>query len=152
MTPKGRAAKSAEAMWAGDRASEWLGMSLVEVDEGRATLRLTVRKHHCNGHGICHGGVTFSLADSAFAFACNSRNQRAVAQHNQISYVAPAHSGDVLTAEAREVSLAGRNGLYDARVVNQDGTVIAEFRGASRTIGGRLFEEQSEGTAVKEPS
>lgn len=88
MTPKERAEKSAAAMWANDNASVWLGMELVEVDEGRAVLGLVVEKHHANGHGICHGGITFALADSAFAFACNSRNQSTVAQHNVISYTA----------------------------------------------------------------
>ena len=127
-------------MWAADAASKWLGMTLVEVGEGSAVLRLTVEDHHCNGLGVCHGGVTFALADSAFAFACNSRNQRTVAQHNQISYLAPAHAGDALTASAREVSRAGRSGLYDVRVTKADQTVVAEFRGACRTIGGTLID------------
>ena len=141
MTPQERAEKSARALWADDKASAWLGLELTEIGEGTAVLRLTVQVHHCNGHGICHGGFTFTLADSAFAFACNSRNQRTVAQHNQISYVAPARQGDVLTARAREISLTGRSGIYDVRVTNQDNAVIAEFRGACRAIGGQLFEE-----------
>ncbi|MFK7881614.1 hydroxyphenylacetyl-CoA thioesterase PaaI [Roseobacter sp.] len=141
MTPKERAKASAVAMWAGDGASNWMGMSMVEVDEGRAILQLTVEQHHCNGHGICHGGVTFSLADSAFAFACNSRNQATVAQHNTITYIAPSRLGDTLTATACEVSLIGRNGVYDVQVINQDGTVTAEFRGLSRAIQGTLFDE-----------
>lgn len=141
MTPEERAWRSAEAMWAGDAASKWFGMEIKEMGEGRAVLTMTVAAEHCNGHGICHGGVTFSLADSAFAFACNSRNQSTVAQHNAISYLAPGRVGDVLTAEAREVSLTGRSGLYDVTVRRQDGTVIAEFRGASRAIRGQLFEE-----------
>ncbi|MEQ9695377.1 hydroxyphenylacetyl-CoA thioesterase PaaI [Shimia sp. SDUM112013] len=141
MTPKDRAEKSAAAMWAGDRASQDLGMTIVEVDEGRAVLQLTVAERHSNGHGICHGGITFSLADSAFAFACNSRNQSTVAQHNIISYLAPGRLGDVLTATATELSLTGRSGIYDVKVTNQDGTVIAEFRGFSRAIKGQLFEE-----------
>jgi len=98
MTPKERAERSAQAMWANDRASPWIGMSAPEVDEGRAVMQLTVAAHHCNGHDICHGGVIFALADSAFAFACNSRNQATVAQHNTISYIAPGRLGDVLTA------------------------------------------------------
>jgi len=141
MTPKERAEAAARAMWSDDRASAWLGMELLEVDEGRATLALTVERHHTNGHGICHGGITFALADSAFAFACNSRNQATVAQHNIISYLAPARLGDRLTARAVELSLQGRNGIYDVQVTNQDGARIAEFRGFSRTIRGHLFNE-----------
>jgi acyl-CoA thioesterase len=116
-------------------------MELVSVGEGRARLELTVRPHHANGHGICHGGVIFSLADSAFAFACNSRNVSTVAQHNMISFIAPGRVGDRLTATAEELSLKGRSGLYDVCVANQDGAVIAEMRGCSRAIQGRLFEE-----------
>jgi acyl-CoA thioesterase len=141
MTPKERAEKSAAAMWANDNASIWLGMELVDVDEGFATLSLLVQKHHTNGHGICHGGITFALADSAFAFACNSRNQATVAQHNVISYTAPAKIDEVLTATATEVSLNGRNGIYDVKVTNPEGKTVAEFRGFSRTIKGQHFQE-----------
>ncbi len=141
MTAKTRAEKSAAAMWADDQASKWAGMGIERVDEGSAALALTVEAHHCNGHGICHGGVIFMLADSAFAFACNSRNQATVAQHNMISFIAPGRQGDRLLAEAREVSLTGRSGLYDVSVKNQDGQLIAEMRGCSRAIKGHLFEE-----------
>lgn len=141
MTPKERAERAAKAMWRDDGASQWLGMSLDEVDDGRATMSLTVEQHHCNGHGLCHGGITFSLADSAFAFACNSRNQSTVAQHNSITFIAPGRLGDRLTAIATEVSLTGRSGIYDVRVANQKGEVIAEFRGLSRAIRGQLFDE-----------
>lgn len=141
MTPEARAQKSAQAMWQNDRASPWMGMELGTVGEGSAVLSLIVQPHHCNGHDICHGGVIFSLADSAFAFACNSRNQSTVAQHNMISFIAPGHLGDRLTAEAHEVSLTGRSGIYDIRVTNQDGTLIAEMRGMSRAIRGQLFPE-----------
>ncbi|MEM9342310.1 MAG: hydroxyphenylacetyl-CoA thioesterase PaaI [Pseudomonadota bacterium] len=141
MTPKERAEKSAAAMWSYDRASAWLGMSLDDVDEGTATLSLIVEQHHTNGHGMCHGGVIFALADSAFAFACNSRNQSSVAQHNTITYVAPGKLGDRLIAVAREVSLSGRSGIYDVSVKAQSGELIAEFRGCSRAIPGTLFEE-----------
>jgi acyl-CoA thioesterase len=116
-------------------------MRLVSVDVGTATLTLEVAAHHCNGHGICHGGITFALADSAFAFACNSRNQATVAQHNAITYIAPAQLGDTLTATARELSLTGRSGIYDIRVADQDDRTVAEMRGLSRAIKGRLFEE-----------
>ncbi len=141
MTPKERAEKSAAAMWANDEASKWFGMEIAEVDEGRAVLTLTIASHHCNGHGMCHGGVTHALADSAFAFACNSRNTATVAQHTMISFLAPGKIGDRLTATAAEVTVAGRSGIYDVRITNQDNTLIAEFRGMSRAIGGQNFEE-----------
>ena len=141
MTPKERAQKSAETMWNNDQASAWFGMRIDEIDEGFAVLSLTVEKKHTNGHGICHGGVTFALADSAFAFACNSRNQSTVAQHNTISYTAAVKLGDVLTATAKEISLIGRNGIYDVEVTNQEGLTVAQFRGYSRAIPGTLFEE-----------
>lgn len=141
MTPKERAKRSAQAMWSDDRASAWLGMELVDVDEGTATLSLKIEKHHTNGLGMCHGGITFALADSAFAFACNSRNQATVAQHNSITYVAAGQLGDTLTAHAREVSLTGRSGVYDVTVTNQGGETIAEFRGCSRSVRGTLFDE-----------
>ncbi len=141
MTPKERATKSAKAMWANDQASKWFGMDLFEVDEGRAVLTLTVADHHCNGHGICHGGVTHALADSAFAFACNSRNVATVGQHTMMSYLAPGKKGDLLTATATEVVVTGRSGIYDVRVTNQDNTLIAEFRGMSRAVSGQNFQE-----------
>lgn len=136
-----RAERAAEAMWAEDNASKWAGFTLTHVDEGTATLEMTVEPHHCNGHGICHGGVTFLLADSAFAYACNSRNRSTVAQHNIVSYIAPGRAGDRLTATATEISQTGRSGIYDVKVTNQDGAVIAEFRGMSRTVRGQWFEE-----------
>jgi acyl-CoA thioesterase len=146
MTPDERAQRASGEMWAKDRASPWMGLRLGPVSEGHASLSLTVQEHHCNGHGICHGGVIFTLADSAFAFACNSRNQNTVAQNNMITFIAPADLDDVLTAEAREISLAGRSGIYDVRVHNQNGTLIAEMRGLSRAIKGQLFDETVEGT------
>lgn len=142
MTPQERAQRSAEAMWREDRASAWMGMTLDHVDEGVATLSLTIETHHTNGHGMCHGGIIFALADSAFAFACNSRNQATVAQHNTITYIAPAQLGEVLVAEAREVSLHGRSGLYDVRVRTSAGKSIAEFRGGSRSVRGTVFDEE----------
>ncbi|MEQ6204484.1 hydroxyphenylacetyl-CoA thioesterase PaaI [Sulfitobacter sp. HNIBRBA2951] len=141
MTPQDRATKSSEALWQGDHAARWLGITVVSVGEGTSVLSLKVEPHHCNGHGMCHGGITFALADTAFAYACNSRNQATVAQHNTISFIAPGQVGDVLTATAHEVSLTGRSGIYDIRVTNQDGTVIAEMRGMSRAIKGPLFPE-----------
>ncbi|WP_159980412.1 hydroxyphenylacetyl-CoA thioesterase PaaI [Roseobacter cerasinus] len=144
MTPKDRANRAAASMWSDDNASAWIGMRLVSVDEGHAELALTIEPHHCNGHGIGHGGITFALADSAFAFACNSRNQSTVAQHNMISFLAPVHKGDQLIAIATEVSLTGRSGIYDVRVTNQDGLTVAEMRGFSRAIKGQLFEDPVE--------
>ena len=139
LTPKKIATKSAAAMWDGDAASKWLGAEMLFVDEGTATFTLTVEKHHANGHGICHGGFLFTLADTTFAFACNSRNQNTLAQHCAITYIAPAQIGDVLTAVAHEVSVSGRSGIYDVQITTQTGEVIAEFRGHSRTIKGQLF-------------
>ncbi|MZR12798.1 hydroxyphenylacetyl-CoA thioesterase PaaI [Maritimibacter sp. DP07] len=142
MTPRERAQRSCQAMWGNDQSSKWFGMELGEVDEGKATMTLQVMPHHCNGHAICHGGVIFALADSAFAFACNSRNQNTVAQHNMISFLAPGKEGDLLTAVAEETYIKGRSGIYDIHVTNQDGTRIAEMRGMSRAIPGTLFEEE----------
>ena len=141
MTPKERAEQSAEAMWASDRASQWIGIELQDIDEGFARLSLNLKAHHCNGHGIGHGGITFLLADSAFAFACNSRNQTTVAMHNMISFLNPAQEGDVLTAEAKEVTLKGKNGIYDVRVLNQHNEIVAEMRGMSRAIKGQVFQD-----------
>ena len=145
MTEEEIARRSADAMWARDDASKWLGANLDSVGPGTASLSMTVEKHHTNGHDICHGGFIFTLADSAFAFACNSYNQIAVAQHNTISFIAPGALGDRLTADAREISRTGRSGLYDVRVINQDGRLIAEFRGASRVIKGVHFDDAATG-------
>ena len=142
MTPQEMAEKSRDAMWADDNASKHLGMDIVDVGPGTATLTMSVAPFMTNGHGTCHGGYIFTLADSAFAFSCNSYNQRTVAQHTSITFIAPGRQGDVLTATAREVSRTGRSGIYDISVANQDGVVIAEFRGHSRTIKGTLFEEE----------
>jgi acyl-CoA thioesterase len=145
MTPEEIARRSADAMWARDDASKWLGARLDAVGPGTASMSMIVEKHHTNGHDICHGGFIFTLADSAFAFACNSYNQIAVAQHNTISFIAPGFRGDRLTAQAREISRNGRSGLYDVRVTNQDGRLIAEFRGASRIVKGVHFEDAATG-------
>jgi acyl-CoA thioesterase len=144
MTEEERARRSAEAMWATDAASKWLGLRLVEVGPGRAVMEMSVEDHHLNGHGICHGGFIFTLADSAFAFACNSHNRIAVAQHNSITYLSPGQKGEVLRAEAVEVSLTGRSGLTDVTVTGGDGRKVALFRGASRQIKGQHFDEEGE--------
>jgi acyl-CoA thioesterase len=121
----------AEEMLKNDNASRHLGIRLQSIDEGRAVVTMTVRDDMLNGFGICHGGITFTLADTAFACACNSRNRKTVALNCTISFLAAGKTGDVLTATAKEVSLAGRTGLYDIQVTNQTGAVMAEFRGTS---------------------
>jgi acyl-CoA thioesterase len=125
----------AEAMWVQDRASVGLGMRLDDVAPGRARLSMTITEAMANGHGICHGGFIFSLADSAMAFAANPRGDAAVAQHASISFIRPAHVGEVLVADATERVHAGRSGIYDVRVSTAGGEVVAEFRGHTRTIG-----------------
>ena len=137
MTPDELARASADAMWSADTASRGLGMEIVDVAPGRATLTMTVGEAMLNGHAIAHGGFIFTLADSAFAFACNSYGERTVAQHCTISYIKPVAKGDRLVATAREVSRSGRSGIYDVSV-SVNGTVIAEFRGFSRTVGGSI--------------
>ncbi|WP_336056840.1 hydroxyphenylacetyl-CoA thioesterase PaaI [Nitratireductor sp. CH_MIT9313-5] len=136
------AERSCGSMWARDEASRWLGLKLEEVAPGQATVSLKVEKHHTNGHGICHGGFIFTLADSAFALACNSYNQTVVAQQNSITFIAPARLDDLLVAEAREVCRSGRSGIYDVAVKNQKGELIAAFRGNSRQIKGQHFTQE----------
>ena len=125
----------ADAMWKEDDASKSLGMEIVEIKSGEAVLTMTVKPHMVNGHGIAHGGFIFLLADSAFAFACNSHNERTVAAQCNISFIKPGKLGDRLIATAREISRTGRSGIYDVRVTVDDAP-IAELRGHSRTIGG----------------
>ncbi|AGT08252.1 hydroxyphenylacetyl-CoA thioesterase PaaI [Paracoccus aminophilus] len=136
MTDQEIAEACAKAMWNDDSASQRLGMSLDHIAPGEATLSMEITGDMSNGHGNCHGGYIFTLADSAFAFACNSRNHLAVAQQNSITYINPGRIGDRLTAAAREVSLRGRSGIYDVQITNQHGAHIAEFRGHSRTVKG----------------
>jgi acyl-CoA thioesterase len=135
-TPDDIARACAQAMWQEDDASRGLGMELVEVTSGHATLAMTIKPHMVNGQRIAHGGFIFTLADSAFAFACNSHNERVVAAQGNITFIKPGKLGDRLIATAREVSRSGRSGIYDVRVTAGDGTVIAEFRGHSRVIAG----------------
>ena len=137
MTPYQLAQRCADAMWADDRASQSLGMTIDAVGPGIATVSMPIRADMANGHGIAHGGFVFALADTAFAFACNSYNERAVAQACDIVFTAPAHVGDILTAVAVERHRLGRNGIYDIRVTRA-ADVVAEFRGRSRTVGGTL--------------
>lgn len=115
------------------------GVSIDDAREGYALVRMTVRNDMLNGHRIGHGGMIFALADTAFAYACNSRNENTVAQNASISFLAPAQPGDVLIAEAREVSRSGRSGVYQVSVKTAAGAVVAEFTGLSRTIGGAVI-------------
>ena len=143
-TPEAVARACAEIMWAEDSASRGLGMELLAVGPGTAELAMTVRPDMVNGHGICHGGFIFTLADSAFAFACNSYDQRVVAAQCAITFLAPARLGDRLTAKGVERQRFGRNGIYDI-TVRCGSRVVAEFRGRSREIGGHIYEEDSGG-------
>jgi acyl-CoA thioesterase len=140
-TPEAVARACAEIMWAEDSASRGLGMELLAVGPGTAELAMTVRPDMVNGHGICHGGFIFTLADSAFAFACNSYDQRVVAAQCAITFLAPARLGDRLTAKGTERQRFGRNGIYDITVTRADGAPIAEFRGHARTVKGRFLPE-----------
>lgn len=126
-----------EGMFAKDNASRALGMTITHMAPGAATMTMTVRADMLNGFGICHGGLITTLADSAFAFACNASNRLSVAAGLSIDFIAPAREGDVLSAQAVEVSLAGRSGVYDVTVSNQRGERLALFRGRSRHIAGR---------------
>ncbi len=128
-----------QAMFGVDVASrDTLGMELLACEPGRASLRMVVRPLHLNGHQICHGGFIFTLADSTFAYACNSRNHNTVASGCSIEFLRPAHEGDVLTSEGVEQHQAGRHGVYDVRVSNQKGQTVALFRGKSTQIAGTV--------------
>ncbi len=128
-----------EAMFPLDTASkDTLGLELIACEPGRASMRMTVRPLHLNGHKICHGGFIFTLADSTFAYACNSRNHNTVANGCSIEFLRPAHEGDVLTAEGVEQVLNGRHGVYDIRISNQKGQTVALFRGKSTQIAGTV--------------
>jgi acyl-CoA thioesterase len=141
LEPEEIARRSAEAMWADDNASRALGMEIVHVGPGEATLTMTVQPSMTNGFGMCHGGYIFLLADSAFAFACNSHGQRTVAQQCQVTFLAPGKLGSRLTADARERHRAERSGITDVTVRDEHGAVIAEFRGHSRSIAGSLLKD-----------
>jgi phenylacetic acid degradation protein PaaD len=142
--PQRLAEQSARAMWVDDAASQAMGMAIDEVRPGYARLSMAVRSDMVNGHGICHGGFVFALADSAFAFACNSYNRSTVAQACDIVYVSAARLNDELVAEAVERTRYGRNGVYDVTVrhAGADGDFVALFRGRSREIGGTLVPEK----------
>lgn len=137
--PQAVAEACAAAMWSGDRASQHLGMSVEAVGPGTAVLSMTITDTMANGHGIAHGGYIFTLADSAFAFACNGHGPHAVAAQCQITYLKPGRVGDRLVATAREIAFEGRTGICDVRVTRGD-EVVAEFRGHSRQIPGAWVE------------
>ena len=143
MTPQALAEASAAALWRDDHATHGLGMTLDRVAPGEAAISMMVEERMTNGHGLCHGGFIFTLADSCFAFACNSFNHRAVAQNCTITFLRPAHRGDRLTARGARLAEAGRSGIYDIIVTNQQGAIIATFRGQSRRIEGLLVPEES---------
>ena len=126
-----------------DNASRSLGIEIEDVRTGYARLSMVISNTHTNGHRVAHGGLIFTLADSAFALACNSYNQNALAQHCTITFTAPGQLGDILAAEAIERHSAGRSGIYDVRVTNQNSHLIAEFRGNSRTIEGQHFPDEA---------
>lgn len=148
LSPEALARACAEAMWTEDDASQALGMEILRVGPGEAVLAMTVRPDMVNGHAIAHGGFIFLLADSAFAFACNSRNERTVAAQCNIAFIRPGKLGDRLVATAREISKTGRSGIYDVRVTVND-VAIAELRGHSRSLGG-VWVPSAEQTAQPE--
>jgi acyl-CoA thioesterase len=148
LSPDDLARACADAMWKEDDASSGLGMAIVDIGPGRATLTMTVRPDMVNGQRIAHGGFIFTLADSAFAFACNSHNHRTVAAQGSISFIRPGKLGDLLVATAREISRSGRSGIYDVRVTVAD-EVIAEFRGHSRTVPGNWLPTNETDTRKK---
>ena len=139
MSPQSLAEACAKAMWTEDRASQGLGMEIQLIAPGEAVMSMVVRPDMTNGHGICHGGFIFTLADSAFAFACNTYDQSTVAQQCAVTFIEPVRQGEVLTAHAVERTRAGRGGIYDVTVRDSRNNVVAEFRGHSRTIAGNLL-------------
>lgn len=141
LAPDELARACAEKMWASDHASRALGMVVEGVGPGTARLSMPIRADMVNGHATCHGGIISALADSAFALACNSRGTVTVASGFDVSFIEPGRLDDVLVAEAREVALRGRSGIYDV-TVRRDDTVIAEFRGRSRSLGRPILEEE----------
>ena len=138
-SPEEIASLSAQAMWADDNVMRTLGIEMISVGPGRAEMGMVVNAGMTNGHGMCHGGFIFLLADTAFAYACNSHGQRNVAQQCQVSFLAPGKLGSRLVAQAQERFHAERSGITDVTVRDEHGAVIAEFRGHSRSIPGSLL-------------
>ena len=141
LTPKERAAKSGATMMRDDFAFQKLGANLENINAGSAKVCLEIKQDHTNGHGFCHGGVIFTLADATFGFACNSYNVKAVAQNCAITYISPVKKRDILVSEAKEIKKFGRSAIYDVVVKNQNKDLVAIFRGHSREIGQKLFDE-----------
>lgn len=137
LDPQTLAERVRDGMFANDQASQGLGMDIVAVGPGYAKLTMSVREDMLNGFRICHGGFITTLADSAFAFSCNSYNEQTVASGISVDFMAPGRPGDLLTAEAKEVFAAGRTGVYDIMVTNQKGELIAVMRGKSYRLKGR---------------
>jgi acyl-CoA thioesterase len=135
------AERSVEALWRGDAVSQGLGMQVEARGPGHATVSMRVRPDMVNGHGICHGGLVFALADSAFAFACNSYGDSTVAAGASIEFLKRVHEGDVLQAAATERWRAGRAGIYEIEVRNQRGELVALFRGRSHQVSGRVIDD-----------
>jgi acyl-CoA thioesterase len=138
--PQALARLAGKTMYERDPASQRLGMTLDEIRPGYARMSMRVREDMLNGHGTCHGGYIFMLADSAFAFACNSHNFNTVGAGCSIDYLSPGRAGDVLTAEAVEQALSGKTGVYDIVVSNQEGRKVALFRGKSHRVNGMVAE------------
>ncbi|MFK8021150.1 MAG: hydroxyphenylacetyl-CoA thioesterase PaaI [Pseudomonadales bacterium] len=136
------AERCADKLWAEDTAAQGLGISVQSVAEGFAELTMTVKPNMANGHNICHGGFIFTLADTAFAYACNSQNQNAVAAGASIDYLRPGQLGDKLTATAKALNQSKRSGLYDVTVRNQNDEILAQFRGRSARTKGQLVAEE----------
>ncbi|MFJ4445508.1 hydroxyphenylacetyl-CoA thioesterase PaaI [Pseudomonas sp. NPDC089422] len=134
----------ADAMYSRDQATQGLGITLLDIGPGRARLSMPVRADMLQGHGTCHGGFLFALADSAFAFACNSQDKATVAQGCSIDYIAAALPGDLLVASAIELSRKGRTGVYDVRIENQRGELIALFRGKSYQVRGTVLAQETQ--------
>ncbi|MEA5674766.1 hydroxyphenylacetyl-CoA thioesterase PaaI [Pseudomonas sp. MH2] len=143
-TPEALARACADAMYARDRATQGMGIELLEAGPGSAAVRMTVRADMIQGHGTCHGGFLFALADSAFAFACNSHDEATVALGCSIDYVAPALLGDQLTATAHELVRKSRTGLYDVRLENQRGELVALFHGKSYKLRGSVLTQETQ--------
>jgi len=138
LTPQQLAEACAESMFSRDQASQQLGMKIISVAPGRAVLTMTVDNRMVQGHGACHGGYLFTLADSAFAFSCNTYDKATVASGCTIEYVNPAKEGDLLTATAQELSRGNRTGVYDITITNQNQQVVAYFRGKSYQVRGSV--------------
>lgn len=137
------AQKCVDKLWEGDTASQHLNMKILSVEAGIVAMQMRIEDTMLNGHKTCHGGYIFSLADSCFAFACNSRNDKMVAQQCSINFCQPAMEGDLLTASSKEAQRKGRSAIYDIEVVNEAGEIIAIFRGLARQIKGQHLEETS---------